>query len=140
MNYIKTFLNYIFDPTPGSAFGFTIPMIILAVILILGAIAYNYYFQKRKKEDIALKRNFRNLSRNMLLFGIFFLILTGIRYENIPYFAMRFWMYLLVLGFLYSIYHYIQKYRTTYKKEQESISEKPVKVKEKRYIATKKRK
>ncbi|MFA6992796.1 MAG: hypothetical protein WC269_06010, partial [Candidatus Gracilibacteria bacterium] len=45
-------------------------------------------------------------------------ILTLIRYENIPYFSMRIWLYLTLLVLVYFIYKLVKTLAVDYKREK----------------------
>lgn len=142
MEKVNTFLKYIFDTTPGSDFGYYLPMIILSALLIVAGIVFMFVYNNRKKYDFAFKRMFKNTSRNLVLFGILFLFLIGTRYENIPYFGMRFVLYISLLGLAYMLFSYVKTHRTDYKRElanPKSTLKKEVVKKEKNYSAKKKK-
>src|SRR3989339_1357590 len=113
------FINYLFAATPGHQFKFYIPLIILGALLIIGALFFVYIYKEKRKIDPTFRRLFKKLSSRMTLFGFLFLILVAIRYENIPYFAMRFWLYLVGLFFLYVAYKYLYAYIKVYSKEKQ---------------------
>lgn len=145
MEKITTFLKNIFATDPGPNFKFYIPLIILAGILIVGAIAFSMFYEKKKKTDFAFKRLFAKTSRNLYLMDFLFLFLTAVRYENIPYFSMRLWLYLGLIGLLYMIYRFAKVYRTSYKLESENLAIRAEKTKESKakapkYLPNKKRK
>ncbi|MDP2642275.1 MAG: hypothetical protein Q8P62_00340 [Candidatus Peregrinibacteria bacterium] len=117
MEKVNTLLKYIFDTTPGSDFGYYLPMLILSGLLILAGIVFMFIYNKRKRKDFAFKRMFKNTSRSLVFFGILFLFLLGTRYENIPYFGMRFLLYISLLGLAYLLYGYVKTHRTEYRKE-----------------------
>ncbi|MBU1152250.1 hypothetical protein KJ632_05520 [Patescibacteria group bacterium] len=120
MEVIKQFLSKLIDSTPGSDFSYYIPLSILATILIIGGLGFSYFYNHKKKTDFAFKRLFKNLSKNAYIFGGFFIVLALIRYENIPYFAMRLWLYTVFAIFIYQVYRYIKIFRTKYPKEKEN--------------------
>lgn len=143
MEKISTLLRYLFDTTPGSAFGYYIPMLVLSGLLIIAGITFTFIYNKKKKQNFAFKRMFKNTSRNLNLFGLLFLFLIGTRYENIPYFGMRFLLYISLLGLAYMLYKYIKKHQTDYKKELKLNPKSTFKentTKEVRYTTKKKKK
>jgi Ca2+/Na+ antiporter len=142
MEYIKSFFSYFFTPNPGTDFSYYIPVLTVAVVLILGSILFSQYYKRKKKTDFAFKRLFKKVSSRMLLFGILFLVLTALRYESIPYFSMRFLLYLTAGLFLYFIYSYIKIYTVKYPKEKENAQAKhhTVKKEENQYLPNKKKK
>lgn len=119
MNYISSIFHYIFAPIPGTHFTYYNALAILASILIVGGIFFSNYYNKRKKNDIAFKISFRSLSKYMITFGLIFVILMLVRYERIPYFSMRLWLYVTFALFLYFAYRFIQIYRLEYPKQKE---------------------
>ena len=135
-------MNYLFDITPGPDFRYTWPLLIIGAGLIIASIFFQNYYRKRKKIDIAFKKIFANVSSAMLTFGLLILFFTGVRYQNIPYFAMRLWLALTLVTLLYTIYHFAQKYRSDYKKlyEENVARHKTKKKDEKVYLASKKKK
>lgn len=118
---IKAFIGHLFDTAPGPSFDFYIPVLILSGVLIAVGIAVGIIYSRRKKYDFAFKRLFKNLSRTLILIGLLFLILTAIRYENIPYFSTPILNYLSVLLLLFVIYKTVKKYFVDYKRESENI-------------------
>lgn len=120
MESIKNIVKNLFAADPGPTFKYYMPLLVLAVLLILWGVVFSNIYDKRKKNDFAFKRCFKNLSKLMVLFGCLFLVLLAVRYEGIPYFSMRLWLYASTLVFLYLVYHYIQVYRLKYTKEAEN--------------------
>ncbi len=116
MNFIK----YLLNPNPGTAFKFYIPLAILIVVLIVGSIAFSIIYNHRKKHDFAFKRLFKSTSTHLLLLGLLFLFLIGVRSENIPYFSTRILLYLSLLLFLYFLYKAIKTYRVDYPREKQN--------------------
>lgn len=142
MNYITSTLSYFFNTAPGSEFRYYIPLLILAGVLIIGSVVFSVIYSKKKKTDFAFKRLFKKLSGRFILIGILLLLLIALRYENIPYFSMRFFMYLLLLFFAYSIYQYIKIAKVDYPREKENVKNLIAKSSKEtpRYLPNKKRK
>ena len=142
MEYISSTFKYLFNSNPGTAFKYYVPMLILASLLVVGSIAFSAYYKKRKKVDFAFKRLFKSLSNRLMLFGIFLFILIAVRYENIPYFSMRIWLYILLLVLLYFVYRYLKIYKVKYPKEKINADAKKhqVKKEENKYLPNKKKK
>lgn len=137
MNSIKSMFYYFFAPVPGSQFKFYIPLIILIVVLIAGGIAFSIFYKKKKKEDLAFKRLFKNTSKRMILFGILFLVLIMSRYQRIPYFSMRILIYVALTALIFFTYKTVKTAKIDY---PESISRKKSNKKtNKQYTATKKK-
>ena len=142
MNIITDFLKNLIDINPGSQFKFYIPMIILGAVLIIGAIAFGIVYKKRKNHDFAFKKLFKKTSGRLFWLGSLILLLTLIRYENIPYFSMRLLLYLSLILIAYSVYRMAYVYKMIYPKERENVMAKMHKAKEEnsKYLPSKKRK
>lgn len=140
MEYLKNILKYFFAKYPGQNFGFYTEFIIFIAILIVGAIAFSIIYQKRKKYDFAFKRLFRKTASRLTLFALFFVLLIAVRYENIPYFAMRIFLYLAIVWFLYFVYKTVRAFQVDYPREKENAKiNKPVATgPEKKYLPNKK--
>ncbi len=115
-------LSYFFNTNPGQSFKYYIPMIALGVILILFGVIFSFLYKSKKKTDFAFKRLFKGVGRTSVLMGLLFLTLTAVRYETIPYFSMRIWVYLSLLLLLYLIYRYIKIFKTRYPVEKENAA------------------
>src|SRR3989338_1716190 len=103
MEKVKATFSYFFAKTPEANFQYYKILIILVILLIGGGIAFSAYYKLRKKNDPAFKRLFKKTATRLVLLGIMFGLLTLLRYERIPYFSMRIWLYLGVLLFLWFI-------------------------------------
>jgi len=140
MESIKSLLLYIFDRNPGSVYGYYTLTIILIIALIGFSIGFSHYYKIRKKEDPAFKKMFGDLSKSSLKMGLLIAAETAFRYETIPYFSMRIWLY-LTLGYLaYLAYAYTQKYRLEYPKEKLNYTTKVVHTEKKSYLPNKSKK
>ena len=135
-------MNYLFNSVPGTEFRYYIPLLILATLLILGAMVFSQIYKRRKKFDFAFKRLFKNLSNRLIIIGILLLILVAVRYEQIPYFSMRLWLYAVLLFLLYTFYRYIKIYLKDYPKEKLNVKKKThfAKKEENKYLPNKKKK
>lgn len=121
METLKNIVKNIFAADPGPTFKYYVVLLVVAILLIIWGVVFSRIYDKKKKTDFAFKRCFKNLSKTMVLFGCLFLLLLAVRYEGIPYFSMRLWLYSSTLIFLYLIYHYVQVYRVKYTKEKENL-------------------
>lgn len=143
MNTISSLFYYFLSPNPGSQFKFYIPMIILVALLIIGGIVFSVIYKKRKKKDLAFKKLFQKTATRSVLLGILFLVLTLVRYESIPYFSMRIWLYLSFLLLLFFLYTTIKTFKVKYPKEKENLEKRSHHMKkretEKRYLPNKKK-
>ncbi|MFA6917219.1 MAG: hypothetical protein WC285_00050 [Candidatus Gracilibacteria bacterium] len=138
MSAVKNFFMYFLKSTPGTEFHYYIPLTIFVVLLLIAAIASSFIYRKRKKTDFAFKRLFKNLSKRLVLIAVLFTIYMLVRYENIPYFSMRLWMYLIGVTFLFFAYRYIKAYKVEYPKEKSNFEySHPAKKTENRYLPNK---
>lgn len=137
MNSIKSIFSYFFSPVPGPQFKFYIPLIILIIALIAGGIAFSIFYKKKKKEDLAFKRLFKNTSKRLILFGILFLVLIMSRYQQIPYFSMRILIYISLAALMFFTYKTVKTAKIEY---PEKISQKSTnKRSDRKYTAKKKK-
>lgn len=112
----------LFVSIPGQEFAYYTSMIILATTLVVGGIIFSIIYNKKKKHDFAFKRLFKKVSRNMVLMGILFGFLSIVRYEAIPFFSMRIWIYLSLLGLIFLAYRYIKLWKADYPREKENVT------------------
>lgn len=117
---MKNILSYFFSPAPGSEFSYYPHLLVLAALLIVGSIIFASIYKKRKKYDFAFKRLFKSVSGRSLTLAIILLVIIAIRYENIPYFAMRFWLYIALLWFLYLVVKYLMICFKDYPREKQN--------------------
>lgn len=118
---MTSFFSYIFSTLPGTEFKFKIPMLILAIALLGGAMAFSVVYKNRKKTDFAFKRLFAKTTKRLTMFGFLFLFLLAVRHENIPYFSMRLWVYISLLLLAYFAYKTIKAYKKDYPREKENV-------------------
>ena len=144
METISSILHYFFTSIPGKDFAYYNYFYAVIALLIIGSIIFSQTYKKKKKNDLAFKKLFKNVSNRLMTFGIIFGLLVLLRYEQIPYFSMRALLYLTGGLFIYWSYKTIKTYKTTYlkaKKDQEKKSNaKDEKKKVKTYSASKKKK
>ncbi|MFH1284422.1 MAG: hypothetical protein ABIH78_02425 [Candidatus Peregrinibacteria bacterium] len=112
--------TYLFTPSPGATLKFYLPVAILAAILIVGSVTFSVIYKKRRKYDFAFKRLFRHVSSRAVTMGILLVVSIAIRHENIPYFSMRIWTYVIGLITAYLAYRYIKAYKVKYPLEKEN--------------------
>lgn len=122
----KAIFDYLLDATPGQEFKFYYPMIAFIVILFAGSFVFKKFHRKKVDgKDFVFKNLFKKVPSRLVQFAIGFIFLTLIRYENIPYFAMRLWLILAGLGFLFAVGYYVYKYLKVYPKELENFRARP---------------
>ncbi|MFA4891335.1 MAG: hypothetical protein WC604_03210 [Candidatus Gracilibacteria bacterium] len=119
-------MSYLLSGVPGSAFNYHYEMLGLAVLLILAAFALkSIYRNKVNNKDFVFKRMFKKTSNRLIYFSIGILFVILVRYENIPYFAMRLWMFLLLLGLLIFLGYQAYKYFKIYPVERDKFESQP---------------
>lgn len=140
MDATKNFFMYFIKSTPGTEFKYYIPLALFAALLLILAVISSVVYRNRKKTDFAYKRLFKNLSRRLILIAILVIVYLLVRYENIPYFSMRLWIYMIGALFLYFAYRYIKTYKIDYPKEKTNFTlSHPEKKNENRYLPNKRR-
>lgn len=107
-------LSYLFSLSPGFGFNYYTPLFIYCGIVFVGSYGLDFYIKKHKNENRVLKSMFGSLPSKLRWLSIVtaFLVLT--RYQNIPYFSMRAWLFISLLVAVYLTVKYlrllIQKY------------------------------
>ncbi|MBT3705127.1 hypothetical protein HOG17_05105 [Candidatus Peregrinibacteria bacterium] len=114
-------LSYLFGTVPGDAFSYYYEMMALIVLLVLGSIVLkNIYKNKVRNKDFVFKKLYKKTPNRLLYFAIGFIFLLVLRYEEIPYFSMRIWMYLTSIGLLTYLGFQTYKYFKVYPKERDN--------------------
>lgn len=138
MEFLKNIASYLFTKAPGPKFGFyLLALIVVAVLVLISFGLRAYYTKKVNNGDYVYKKMFKKIPNQIVYFAIGFLFLIGLRYENIPYFAMRLWPILLGIGYLAFAGKQIYKYFKIYPKELENFESRPRQNTENRYTANK---
>lgn len=127
---ILTALRYLFHPIPGSptkffGIGIYIPLLIVAGILLIGAICGKWYMKKKGRDDRAFKKLFGSAPYTLLWLAILLLLNVFGRYERFPLLGARFVTYTLGIIIVYKAYRYISNYIRVYPAEQERFKEGP---------------
>ncbi|MDD3861344.1 MAG: hypothetical protein PHP74_00395 [Candidatus Gracilibacteria bacterium] len=139
MTTVKNFFYYFFQPIPMDEFSYYIPTIIFIALLICGTIAFSIIYNKKKKTDFVFKKLFKNIGKRMILIAILLTCYLLVRYENIPYFSMRIWLYITMGLFIFFAYRYAKKYLKVYPKEKINFEmNHSVKITGKSYLPNKK--
>ena len=122
METINSIFSNILEATPGREFRYYYVMLGLIVILFVGSfVLKKYTAHKIKTKDFVFKNMFKKISPRLIYFGIGFIFLILLRYENIPYFAMRLWLYLTLIGLIAFLGRNLYKYIKIYPKEYENF-------------------
>lgn len=114
------FLKYLFNTNPGTEFKYYIVLGILIALLVAGSVLTSLVYDHKKHHDFTFKRLFRKTSIKLFLFGMLLLFFLAVRYEAIPYFSMRIWLFLGLLWLLYFIFKTVKTYLVQYRKEKVS--------------------
>lgn len=130
------FLIYLFTPTPGRAFQYYNFIIILVVMMLVLGIGLRLYI-KKNREDKPFRKLFKKYPSKLWTLAVLFALYLAVRYYYIPFFSMRFLMYLLLGATVYLGYQMINTYLNTYPAEKK-LREK--RGEENRYIIKKKKK
>ncbi|MBT3865081.1 hypothetical protein HOE67_03315 [Candidatus Peregrinibacteria bacterium] len=142
METIKAFFGYFLESTPGQDFKYYYILLALIVLLIVGSFLFKrIHKNKTNNKDFIFKTMFKKVPPRLIYFAIGLIFLAAVRYENIPYFAMRLWLYLVLLGLAVMLGFYAYKYFKKYPKELENFQNRPKnKPQENNYLPNKKRK
>jgi phosphatidylserine synthase len=118
MEAFNQIILYFFSPLPGREFTYYIPLIILIVALLITSIYIPLYI-KNHKEDKGFKKVFRGYPATLQLMAFLLALYTLFRYYYVPFFSMRFLLYLLIIVTGYLIYSLIRAYYKKYPAEKE---------------------
>jgi hypothetical protein len=141
ITYLSTLASYLFAKFPGAEFSYKWHVLTLAVILILGAAAFKTIYRKKvANKDFVFKKIFKKVPGRMIYLGILLIFFILVRIENIPYFSMRIWMILTLLGVVISAVYYLYKYFKVYPKELENFESRIVGEPKAVYLPNKKKK
>lgn len=126
MDLLSNTTHYVFGRAPGAQFSYYMAaLVIIGIMVLTGMGLKNYYTKKVRGGDYVYKKMFKKVSNNLVYFAIGFLFLVAVRYENIPYFAMRLWPILLGIGFLVYLGRQLYKYFKVYPKELSNFESRP---------------
>lgn len=117
-------LHYIFAPVPGTEFRFYIPFAVLILALVIKAVVVSRMYHSKRKTDIAFRRLFRNTSNRLGLFAGLFTFLMLVRFETIPYFSMRLWLFIALIWLGHFIYKTAHTYYKVYPQEKINYAKK----------------
>jgi len=138
MEILKNIPHYLFAIAPGQEFSYYMIGLIIVGLMLVGSIVFKqYYSRKVKNGDYVFKKMFKKFPNNLVYFAIGLLFFLGIRYENIPYFAMRLWFVLLAIGCLAYFGRQLYKFLKVYPKELENFESRPRQNTENKYLPNK---
>jgi len=116
---MNSLFPYFFSSNPGTQMKYYISLVVVIALIFIASIVISQIYKKKKRTDFAFKKYFKNTSKVFGLLAILLAFLVLTRYETIPYFAMRIWLYITLLTIVYFIYKYIKIYKTSYIKDFE---------------------
>ncbi len=136
MDTINKFILYFFSPNPGRNFEYywALGAIILVFIILTGLI---YYYALKNKDDKAFKKLFRNYPTKFIILAVLFAAYILVRYNYVPFFSMRFLMYILLISSVFVLYN---SYITYFKKYPEEKKRREKRLQINKYIPKKKKK
>jgi len=138
MEILKNASHYVFGIAPGQAFSYyTLSLIVAGILLVFAIFFKQYYSKKVKNGDFVFKKMFKKVPNQVIYFAIGLLFLIGVRYENIPYFAMRLWLILLTIGFGVYLGRQLYKYFKIYPAELDNFESRPKQKTENKYLPNK---
>jgi flagellar biosynthesis component FlhA len=131
------FVSYLFSPIPGSAFNYSLALIIYAGILFAAAIIIKIILSIKRKNK-ALRKTLRSAPSEFVWTSIILFILVASRINGIPYLSMRF---LLILVMALSVFYIGKSIQRMIKKypEMKNVT-KPKKDKKSDHIYTTRKK
>jgi hypothetical protein len=122
LTILETISSYLFTRFPGAEFNYKWEVLIAAAILILGAAGFKAIHRKKiANKDFVFKKMFKKVPGRMTYLGILLIFFVLVRTENIPYFSMRIWLILTVLGIIAAAIYYLYKFLKVYPKELENF-------------------
>jgi len=137
---LKTTFSYLFVRFPGAEFNYRWWVLATAIVLILGAAGFKaIYRRKVANKDFVFKKMFKKIPGRMIYLGILLIFFVLVRIENIPYFSMRIWLILTILGVVISAVYYLYKYLKVYPKELENFESRTTNEPKAVYLPNKKR-
>ncbi len=144
MDKFQSILSYFFVAAPGSNFKYYIPVGLLAAVLIIGGLVFSKIYNQKKKTNPAFKNTFKKVSKHSVLMGLLFVFLMVVRYERIPYFSMRIWIYVSLLFLAFLVYKHVKAFKVDYPRELENTkliqkTTEQRKSEQSKYLAKKKR-
>lgn len=113
-------LKYLFDARPATEFSFTYQFAVAFLALIVLAVLLQLTL-RFVKFDTLVKRYLKKAPLPLYLFGGIGLLLVFFRYENAPYLAMRLWLIILLLWFIYWVITFILQAREIPRSRQAKI-------------------
>lgn len=136
MQTINNIILYFFNPVPGTHFNYY-PVIIGIIVILVALSIFIPIHIKRNKDDKAFKKLFRVYPSKLQLVGIIFTLYVLSRLYSVPFFSMRFMLYILLGVTAFLIYHMVKTYLNKYPEEKKRRNERDERNK---YLVKKKKK
>ena len=113
MEWINSFISYVFTPFPGRNFSYYMT-VLLVILILLGLSVYIRIKSKKNKDDKAFKKIIRPYKNKLDTLSGLLIAYLVCRYYSIPFLSMRFLLYVLLGITLVALYFLIKKYRKDY--------------------------
>lgn len=117
MQMFNSFFIYLFSPTPGRAFQYYNFIVILIVVLTILGIVLRVYIRKNR-DDKPFRKLFKKFPSKLWILAILFTLYLLVRHYYVPFFSMRFLLYILLGATIYLAYKIINIYLKTYPEEK----------------------
>lgn len=136
MDLSKLFsLKYLFNPIPGD-FSFMALFVGLFLVIIVGSFYLERWIRKHPKRN-SISHLLPNIGGRLRVLGLLGFVLLWIRYEQLPYLSIRFFLilFLLYIGWVvgHSIYLVHRKFEAT-------VETHTIKKEQNKYLPRKKKK
>lgn len=122
MQFFNDLLIYLFHPNPGKAFQYYYFVGTLVVLLAALGIFIHVYI-KKSREDKSFRKLFRRYPSKLWTLAISLGLYLLIRYNQVPFFSMRFLFYVLLALTIYLLYLMINTYLKSYPAEKKRREE-----------------
>lgn len=121
MQTLNNFILYLFNPSPGRSFEYYYFIgAIIAILIILGITLYIYI--KKNRDDKTFRKLFKKYPSKLWTLAVLLALYLFIRYNYVPFFSMRFLLYILLAVTVYRGYQITNTYLKIYpeaKKDRE---------------------
>lgn len=127
--------SYLFAVYPGSYFKYSLFFLIFFSVMIAASFYWRHWSKKHAQRK-SIRATLPSFEAKLLTLGLIGLLFVGIRYENIPYFSMRFIFGLYLLYVLYVLANSAYRYKKVFPQKVAAEAEKG---QQKKYGVTKKK-
>ena len=117
MDIVNQTILYFFSPNPGREFQYYILLgILIAIFIALTVLIYLY--AKKHKDDKAFKKLFRNYPTKFIILAVLLGLYMLLRYNGVPFFSMRFLLYILIGSCIFVVAMAVKTYLKKYPEEK----------------------